>query len=740
MKEARRALGDDGTRQEWIRTVRGRGYRFLPQLDDGATSPGPSDDDLLGRDGELEDLLAALRTPGVVTVVGPGGVGKTALASALARQMNTVSSTDPVVVDLAAIADPQMVVPAIRRAAGITSPTASDQQSVIAIATMDRLVVLDNCEHVIDTVAEVVRSIVEVGGDVRLLCTSRERLGVRTERVHAIAPLPLPVSRALFVSRARRVRPEWEPDTREEEALDALIPLLDGLPLAIEMAAGRVATIGLSDLAAVLADRLDILTSADRRPVERHRTIQDLVAWSCELLTPHEQQLLADFTVFAGPVGLEDAIGVLGSQPHDPDVIAGLSALVDRSLLVVDLRHTPPTYRLLGTTRAVVRGTLAPGDELERCHAEWFAGVAERCDAALRTDDEGWANDRLGGVFAEIRAAHAWARVHDHDLACQLSDALSFYAHSRLQGEPATWSAALLSRLSPDHPGRPLVLADLAADATHRADLAAAATYADQARATATAPLPVRTQVSLLETAADLALYDGDLTESAARNHAMMTLGRDAADRHAESFGIVGQVLAATYADDLMRATSLLDGHVPSPDTSPSARGWLAYARAEITAATAPTDAIVSYERALAAARPVGASFLSSVAEVSLAAALTRAGDTTAALARFARTLPRLRRDGNLSHGVTTLRNLIVLLAHIGADEAAVTLHAALSGDAGSETYGEEEARLRDALRVIRSRRPEGVIEQWDVTARGLGVVWALDHATAVVQTRLATS
>ena len=728
IKEVRRALGDDGTRQEVIRNVRGRGYRFVAPLDGAPVTPqrSPAPVAPLGRGRDVAAVTSALAAAPVVTIVGTGGIGKTTLARAVAE---TAGGPDGVVfVRLTPVADPADVVFAARRAAGIRGSVGDDEEVLATLAPLDTLVVLDNCEHVVTGAAELAKRLVERGARARVLATSRERLGVAGERVVALDVLDRDAGRLLFAERATAVRPGFRLDDATVPLVDRILDRVDRLPLAVEMAAARLAGMELGELADLVEERLDVLRSPDRSADDRHRTLASLVAWSTELLEPHERRVLGAFSVFASAVTAADVEGVLG--PVDtlspPSVLDDVLGLVDRSLVVADTARRPSRYRMLSTIRAHVRGDGAD-ETMRRRHAQWFTEVVERCDRRLATPDELEAHERIDGIVAELRAAHRWARRADPALAARMTAALDRYAHTRLWSEPASWADDLLAHADVPTSLLPAVRAAAAAQACHRADYERARRLAEWVVADPDDIQPDRPGVaSALESLGDIALYEGDLATSMRYGTALRRHGEEHGDTYALATGAIEQSLTLAYAG---RVDEALEGLADLPTTamSPSARAWLAYAGGEARAVTTPEAAIPHFEQALELAGSVSNHFIRVVTSTSLLSARSRSADPAAALPAFDAILRDFRRYGCRSHSTTALRNLVDVLARAGHDEAAITLLGSLEGAAKS-TYGAELERLEAAREEVTGRVGQERVAAWV----GHGAARAADPAAAV--------
>ncbi len=724
IKEIRRAVGDDGSRQAVIKNYRGRGYRFVASVDtspDGApalTQPG-----LCGRDTDIARTLEALATAPVVTLVGPGGVGKTTLAMEVAAR----SPGEVVVLRLAPLVDPAAVVHALRSATGLVDAGPAEADLVAGVAALDALVVIDNCEHLVAEAARIVDAVAAHNGPVRMLATSRERLGVPGEQVLPIAPLGAEAAQELLVRRVRALTPDW---AGAEEEVARLVELVDRLPLAIEMAAARLPAIGLDDLLDLLDDRLDLLRSTDRTVEQRHSTLPSLIEWSEHLLEPTARRLLAELSVFAGPVSAADIAAVVGAVTTE--LTAGpLADLVDRSLVVADTSERPTRYHLLETVRACVapRRTVT----VEARHADHVDALVRSADAALRGPDEAAAAHRMAAAGAEVRAAHRWAREHEPELAASISASLLHYAQERLWDEPAAWAQALL-----DTPGLapeivPTASAAVAFVASNRGEYDLAASLGQAALGGE----DVRVRVTGHDTLANVGLYTGDLALAADHGARMRAIAEDNGDGTAWVLAAVAQVLADLYGGRLDAATERLSTARPPMSLSPTGRAWMAYCRGEVEAARGDlARAVASFDQAILLAEDGASEFAAGVARVSRLSATSRMTNADDALPAFAELLTLYRSRHNLTHGVTAIRNLVPLLVTLDRDEPAMTLLGALDDPAVKRTYGTESDAIDEAEEVVRSRRSSEQVDEWITAGAGRGPLWALDHAIGAISDR----
>lgn len=680
----------------------------------------------VGREDDVAAVEQLVRSGPLTTLLGPGGVGKTRLALEVARRHAGDRSDGVRLVELTTLTDEGAVAAATVAALGLAGAAGTPAEMLRRAGALDLLVILDNCEHVLDAVAAAVTDLLAQGGPLRVLATTRERLGMPAERVHVVAPLrqdgPDAAAHRLFLDRARASGAS----TGDADPADVgrVVRALDGLPLAIEMAAARAATVGLADLADALEHDAGDLTHPGRGTPGRHRTLGAVIAWSRALLDPAERAAFADWAVFAGPVRPADAAAVLGSAPDLPD------RLVRRSLLALDVRDGRTRYRMLHTVRAAVLegGDVRPG--LRAGHAAWFEQVARDADAALRTTAEPDACRLLTVQVADLRAAHAWARREDPPLASRLSGALHVHAVGTMSDEILGWGARLGPAIADDDPAGAaaqvavatrLVLGGELRAGRSRAQRALDVTSDDAVRATA------------LEVLADVALYDGLLDDSADLGSRLADLAADRGDPHYHLIGLSYPVLRASYSGAHDEARALIaDARAAAaryPDLAPSDRGFLEYGAGEVELETRPAVAMEHLERAIALAETSGCVFLGGIARVSLSSALARHGDPAVALDAFAEVVRWWLARGNRTHLVTTLRNLVDLLVRLGLDDAAALLWGAVATGGGTVSFGAERDRLDRAREELERRL--GV----DAFAERADVGASLDPETAARRT-----
>ncbi|WP_165781184.1 AfsR/SARP family transcriptional regulator [Streptosporangium minutum] len=407
---------------------------------------------LIGRDaavGAVKDLLAADR---LVTITGPGGTGKSRMALEIAREHP--DGDGPWLALLADVTDAGLL-PATVGAAMGTAITGSTDHLAASIGDRETLLVLDNCEHLVDAVAPLAETLLSRCPGLRLLATSREPLGVAGETTWDLPPLdPGGAAVELFLERSLAVRPDRRPRHDERELISRICRELDGLPLAIELAAAQTRVLSLEQIADGLHDRFALLATGPRTAPARHRSLEAAIASSVRLLTSPERELLGCLSLFEGGFDLEAAERVAGP----PAVTHRLGGLVAKSLVTVDGSAVPRRYRMLETIRQYALRTLS-GDERARWagrHLAWAVELAETAGRRLRTfDGELWLR-RLRHEQANTRAAlgHALA-TGDGDSALRIASALSWfwYRNGDVHEGIARLSEAL-DRAGADHPAR----------------------------------------------------------------------------------------------------------------------------------------------------------------------------------------------------------------------------------------------------------------------------------------------
>jgi predicted ATPase/DNA-binding winged helix-turn-helix (wHTH) protein len=498
MVSLRRALGDGKDGARYIATQIGVGYAFvapieifggMPEASEALYSPQQSSvqsstpsvrlpprvPELIGRGEDLRLLIERVAECPVFTIAGPGGVGKTALAIELGYELATRFDDRVAFVDFGMLENPAVVPSMIAGAMGLVEPTEDPLSLIIGhIANQKFLLVLDNCEHVIDAAADIVERIVQQTPNVHILVTSREPLRVREEQVHRLQALDYPedpseLSRAellvfpavkLFYERARAADSHLEVDDGAARLIGEMCRRLDGVPLAIELVAVRVGIHGIAATARQLGERFSLGWPGRRTASLRHQTLEAALTWSYDLLSPSERFIFERLAIFVGPFSLDAALEVAGDATVGRDDVAiAVDGLVSKSLVSPNWVFGTDGYRLLEMTRSYSRAKLtARGADLytaaARRHACFFLDELE--GATERDPDALFDLATLRPQLGNIRSALDWCFSTSGDVAIGVrlaaASAPVFLNMSHVV-ECRTWCMRALSNLKENERG-----------------------------------------------------------------------------------------------------------------------------------------------------------------------------------------------------------------------------------------------------------------------------------------------
>jgi predicted ATPase/DNA-binding winged helix-turn-helix (wHTH) protein/class 3 adenylate cyclase len=453
---------------EAIETIPGRGYRFAMALEEEPnasstpvstettvvppttrlTNLPPAAEALFGRSIDMDALTDLATECRLVTILGAGGIGKTSVAQALARRLVGRHLNGVWWVDLASVASAGNIGLAIANAANLQLGEGDMSASLLrALSPRETLLVLDNCEGLLGDIAQLVEGALAAAPRLRIVATSQETLKVPGEHVYRLEPLAIPTPGAaldeartfsalqLFEQRARAADRHFSLNASNVAAAIRLCRRLDGVPLAIEMAAARLPLMGLAELEANLGERLRLLKGNTRGAPARHKTLRATLDWSHALLKPEEQAVLRRLAAFAGSFRLDMAQRVAVSEGIDDWAVLDLLAgLVDKSLVQLE-QHEPPRYRLLETTRLYAAERLAELHELEAVELRHGRSMALLADEAERaywvTPDRPWL-DRYAPEYDDLQAAfHRACRASDGEVGSATLDALFLLDHLR---------------------------------------------------------------------------------------------------------------------------------------------------------------------------------------------------------------------------------------------------------------------------------------------------------------------
>jgi predicted ATPase/DNA-binding winged helix-turn-helix (wHTH) protein len=481
----RKALADGQFGNRYVANVQGRGYSFVGQvarLEDGAIDKrdrAPNEVGLpaqllkmIGRDPVLDDVKDRIRNDRFVTLLGPGGIGKTTVAVAAGYAMAGEFNGGIHFVDLGSLSDPHHVPAAVGTSLGLALKAKDTTSELLDVVRSKKLlIILDSCEHLIDAVASLAERLFQEATQVHVLATSRELLRVEGEYCYRILPLDFPPDSLqttnamlrypaiqLFVERVAAKGGNFVLTDAEAPYVAEMCRKLDGVPLAIELAAGRVAALGIKNTVTSLVSRLELLKLGRRTSVPRHRTLRATLDWSCDLLSDIEKIVFRRIAPFVGHFTLEGAHYVAGELgPSDGGIFDAIAGLVEKSLLTTRIDDTQVLYRLLDTTRAYALEKLELHTEKDTVHLRHAQYVAEHLESRrevlatqVRAERVAFYSSQLGNV----RAALEWSfGPHgDDEIATRLAAACTqLFLELSLMIECQVWAERAIGRLGDQH-------------------------------------------------------------------------------------------------------------------------------------------------------------------------------------------------------------------------------------------------------------------------------------------------
>jgi predicted ATPase/DNA-binding winged helix-turn-helix (wHTH) protein len=486
----RKVLGDNAADARYVLNIPGRGYSFAAAVTRGdaarfetprtvrPSSPPPEPlprrqmlpgqlTRIIGREETIQELLAELKTHRFVSVVGPGGIGKTSVALAAGHRLLSEFEDNIFFIDFSSLRDPHLVASAVANALGLTVNSDNPAPSLLDYLRNRRMfLILDSCEHVLESLAVLAESLIREASDLHILATSRESFRVEGEQVYRLFPLACPPQRAglkaaevmafpaaqLFVERITACLGQFELADAEAPLVAEICTRLDGIALAIELAAGRVDAYGIGGIASQLGNRLSLLWQGRRTAVPRHQTLSAALSWSYDLLPEAEATTLRRMSVFVGPFTLDAAIAVASDDRlSEGEAVDAIANLVAKSLISAPPGGERMRYRLLDTTRAFVAGKLAENNETDviaRRHVEYVSDVLE--DVAARSASGGPGFIPHAVHLPNVRAALDWcfSERGDRALAIRLAAAAAqFFLELTLLTECYRWTQQAIAAL-----------------------------------------------------------------------------------------------------------------------------------------------------------------------------------------------------------------------------------------------------------------------------------------------------
>jgi predicted ATPase/DNA-binding winged helix-turn-helix (wHTH) protein len=474
IKNLRKILGDSQSGTRYVSNVPGRGYCFVAPTTriDARESSGDQPaarrfalprfaTQVIGREAVIDALAPQLAQRGPLTIVGAGGIGKSTVALALAHARQADYQHGACFVDLAPLSDPALVLAAVAAALELPLPSGDPYAALIGfLRDKQILLVLDSCEHVVDSVAMLSEVVLDGAPAVRILVTSREPLRTQGEHVHRLAPLELPPETAhitsqqalsfsaiqLFVACAGKTLAGVGLTDANTEAVVDICRKLDGMPLAIELATSRLDVLGVSGVLTRLGDRLRLLSHGQRTARSRHRTLHATLAWSYDFLEPQEQVVLRRLAIFTGAFGLKAAQSVVAFDGLPPsEVIDHVANLAQKSLVVATIDDSGAIYRLLDTTRAYASEKLVVAGEADQVARQHVAWVLEALSSAEREIGTASATTLLNDhrrLIGDVRSALDWAFSPDGNSmmgAAVVDSSVSLWLRLSLVSECRRW-------------------------------------------------------------------------------------------------------------------------------------------------------------------------------------------------------------------------------------------------------------------------------------------------------------
>jgi predicted ATPase/DNA-binding CsgD family transcriptional regulator len=678
----------------------------------------------VGREKELAEVKRLLEDNRLLTLTGSGGCGKTRLALAAAGELVGGLEDGAWLVELASLADPSLVQGAVASALGVREQPGSPSTESLSdyLRTKKMLLVLDNCEHLVEACAVLAEALLRTCPNLRILATSREAFGIAGETRLAVPSLSLPDPRRLpavedvaryeaanlFVDRAKAIKPEFALTERNAMYVAQVCYRLDGIPLAIELAAAKVKVLSVEQIAARLDDRFALLTDGGRTALARQRTLEAAMDWSHELLSRGERTLLRRLSVFAGGFTLEAAEAVCSGPPSDEEleqaeVLDLLSRLVDRSLVLVAERDGKARYRLLETIRQYGREKLersGEAAEIRRRHAGFLLTLAEEAGPELKGPRQGEWLERLETEHDNLRAAMRWMDEEGGtEDAARLAWALwLFWFHRGHQDEGRRWIEGVLAK----------------GDALPT-DLRAKVLYADGAMSWGLRESP--DTIRLLE-------------ES-------RVLFRQAGDGHGEALALAATGVPTLQQGDVERATAILEegigllreaGDKWETGFMLAHLGMIYLDRGEVARATR------HFEESLALSREVGHRFSGSVSLTNLAGAAQARGDHERAAGLYSEGLTLAIELSDKANAAYCLEGLARATGARGDHERAARLFGtaeALLEAAGDPLYAhaQDRACYERAVDALRSRMGEEAFRAAWSEGRAMEMEEAVEYA-----------
>ncbi|WP_369816593.1 adenylate/guanylate cyclase domain-containing protein [Mycobacterium sp. E740] len=665
----------------------------------------------VGREAELAELRKMLTAHRLLTLTGVGGVGKTRLAVELASLSAQGFPDGAWFIELAAISDPAAVPDAVAAVFGILQQPGQTMADSIASALegRSRLVVFDNCEHVLDAAADIIETILKASSAVKVVATSREGLGLAEEQLWPVPSLDIGSSAAtLFVDRALAVAPAISLD-RDPDVVTEICRRLDGIPLAIELAASRTQSMTVNEIRDRLDDRFRLLVGS-KRAFERHQTLRQAVQWSYDLLDASEKSLLNRCSVFAGGFDLAAACAVSRSD-DEMATLDLLHALVRKSLVAADRSTGRTRFSMLETIRRFAEAQLVAqgaGDDARTAHARHFAAqeseVLALWDSPMQRDAYSWLTTEL----ANLRSAFRWAaEQQDLDTASAIAVCAGFLGGWFELHEPSTWAEDLLSAARDVDHSRLAQLYVIAAECYRTGRLDSAIAYADAAVAALESGRFDRMLFDIEPTA----LGGAYITVGASAQWLQLCRSQFARGGEINAFNRGSMVMALLTSGNIAEAKVLsIDLLAASEATdNPGAAAYALLAYGYSTRDEDPGAAYEALRRGLAIAHSSGNRMTEAYLAVNISTLAGSRGVADDALEFLTIAINNFYDSGSYSHIVSPLGVLAARLDQIGRYEGAATIVGFAATAFALATFPEINAAIAHLREVLGERTYEAL-------------------------------
>lgn len=718
--------------------VRAAGLRTeFPPLRALDASPGnlrPAGTSLIGREAAVTDIEAAVKAHRLVTLTGVGGVGKTRLAVEVAARLADEFPDGAWLFELAAVTDPAAVPDAVAAVLGITQQPGNTVTESVAAALEGRvrLLVLDNCEHVLDAAADLIEAILTRSVTVKILATSREGLGIPDEQVRPVRSLDVAAgvdsaAVTLFAERAQGISAGFSlADGGEAAAVAEICRRLDGIPLAIELAASRMASMTASEMRDRLDQRFRLLVGS-RRGLERHHTLRHAVAWSYDLLDDTEREVLDRCSVFAGGFDLQSACAVMGSD-DDYAILDLLDALVRKSLLVADRSSGRTRFSMLETIRQFAEEQLlaSGAEEIRAAHAHYFAGREADIMALWDSPRQREAYDWLTVELANLRTAFRWAAEHgDLDAGAAIAAYAGLLGPFLENYEPIAWAEEMVGPLrAVDHPR-------LAAVCVGASLAVLVGRYQEAVRYSEIGETVIAAASDKVSAFGEAFLGSAYLFVGQPERYLELCRAQVGRGGDANTFARANLVFALAVCGSSDEALATGDGLIDAAEATgnPWVLAYALFVYGYAVRATNPDRALAALRRSLLVARDSGNRFYETQFPYWAAGLMAEQGDLGAAVDHLAVAIRNNHESGNIGMMYNALAVLAVFLSRLGHYEPAATIAglAAISPMAAT-TLPELSEMIADLRKVLGGQTYESIARKGAAMTTAEMVTYAYDQ------------